>query len=146
MYTSCSTIGEILVVLQWRVIAVIKMILQFTYFSLGRIIQLKPIFDNKYQSYGKHYWTYHLKHMWVTIKFRSNIGGLYAGQIMLVSSCYSVANWCMALCNLMNCSMPGFPVLHYLPEFTQTHVHCVSIWYQYMMYSIIYSLNLHYHC
>ena len=23
----------------------------------------------------------------------------------------------------MNCSMPGFPVLHYLPEFAQTHVH-----------------------
>ena len=22
--------------------------------------------------------------------------------------------------------MPGFPVLHYLPEFTQTHIHCVS--------------------
>ena len=22
----------------------------------------------------------------------------------------------------MNCSMPGFPVLHYLPEFAQTHI------------------------
>ena len=26
----------------------------------------------------------------------------------------------------MNCSMPGFPVHHYLPEFTQTHVHYVN--------------------
>ena len=26
----------------------------------------------------------------------------------------------------MNCSMPGFPVLHYIPEFAQTHVHWVS--------------------
>ena len=26
----------------------------------------------------------------------------------------------------MDCSMPGFPVLHSLPEFTQTHVHWVS--------------------
>ena len=26
----------------------------------------------------------------------------------------------------MNCSMPGFPVLHYLPEFALTHVHWVS--------------------
>ena len=26
----------------------------------------------------------------------------------------------------MNCSMPGFPVLHYLPEFAQTPVHWVS--------------------
>ena len=23
----------------------------------------------------------------------------------------------------MNCSTPGFPVLHHLPEFSQTHVH-----------------------
>ena len=26
----------------------------------------------------------------------------------------------------MNCSMPGFPALHYLPEFAQTHVHWVE--------------------
>ena len=26
----------------------------------------------------------------------------------------------------MDCSTPGFPVLHYLPELTQTHVHCVG--------------------
>ena len=26
----------------------------------------------------------------------------------------------------MDCSMPGFAVLHYLPEFTQTHVHWVG--------------------
>ena len=26
----------------------------------------------------------------------------------------------------MDCSMPGFPALHYLPEFAQTHVHWVS--------------------
>ena len=26
----------------------------------------------------------------------------------------------------MDCSMPGFPFLHYLPEFTQTHVHRVG--------------------
>ena len=25
-----------------------------------------------------------------------------------------------------DCSMPGFPVLHYLPEFTQTHAHWVN--------------------
>ena len=27
----------------------------------------------------------------------------------------------------MNCSKPGFPVLHYLPEFSQTNVHWVSV-------------------
>ena len=26
----------------------------------------------------------------------------------------------------MNCSTPGFPVLHHLPQFAQTHVHWVS--------------------
>ena len=26
----------------------------------------------------------------------------------------------------MNCSMPAFPVLHYFPEFAQTHAHWVS--------------------
>ena len=26
------------------------------------------------------------------------------------------------LCAPMDCSMPGFPVLHHLPEFAQTHV------------------------
>ena len=30
------------------------------------------------------------------------------------------------LCDPMNCSMPGLPVHHQLPEFTQTHVHRVS--------------------
>ena len=31
------------------------------------------------------------------------------------------------LCSSMNCSMPGFPVLHYLPKFVQTHVHWVTM-------------------
>ena len=30
------------------------------------------------------------------------------------------------LCNPMDCSMPGFLVLHQLLEFAQTHVNCVS--------------------
>ena len=29
-------------------------------------------------------------------------------------------------CDLNDCSTPGFPVLHCLPEFAQTHVHWVS--------------------
>jgi len=35
----------------------------------------------------------------------------------------SVAQSCPTLCNPMNHSMPGLPVHHQLPEFTQTHVH-----------------------
>ena len=39
--------------------------------------------------------------------------------------CCSVAKSCPTPCDPMNCSMPGFPVLHYLPEFAQTHVHWI---------------------
>ena len=35
----------------------------------------------------------------------------------------SVAQSCPTLCNPMNCSTQGFPVIHQLLEFTQTHVH-----------------------
>ena len=33
----------------------------------------------------------------------------------------SVAKLCLTLCDLMGCSMPGFPFLDYLLEFAQTH-------------------------
>ena len=33
---------------------------------------------------------------------------------------------CLILCDLMDCSMPGLPVHHQLPEFMQTHVHQVG--------------------
>ena len=35
----------------------------------------------------------------------------------------SVAQWCLTLCDPMDCSMLGLPVHHQLPEFTQTHIH-----------------------
>ena len=38
----------------------------------------------------------------------------------------SVAQSCPTLCDPMNCSTPGLPVHHQLPEFTQTHLHPVS--------------------
>ena len=38
----------------------------------------------------------------------------------------SVAQLCPTLCDPMNRSMPGLPVHHQLPEFTQTHVHRVG--------------------
>ena len=38
----------------------------------------------------------------------------------------SVAKSCPTLCDSMNRSMPGLPVHHQLPEFTQTHIHRVS--------------------
>ena len=68
--------------------------------------------------------------------------GAEALKSMAFSSCITQAQllWCMGLvalllfnrklcltvCNSMDCSTPGFPVLHCLPEFVQTHVHWVG--------------------
>ena len=38
----------------------------------------------------------------------------------------SVTQSCPTLCDPMNCSTPGFPVHHQLPESTQTHAHQVG--------------------
>ena len=35
----------------------------------------------------------------------------------------SVTQLCLTLCDLMDCSIPSFPVHHQLPELAQTHVH-----------------------
>ena len=37
--------------------------------------------------------------------------------------CCSITKSCSTLCGPMDCSTPGFPVLHYLLEFAQTHIH-----------------------
>ena len=39
---------------------------------------------------------------------------------------YSVARSCPTLYDSMDCSMPGFPVLHHLPELAHTHVQWVG--------------------
>ena len=43
-----------------------------------------------------------------------------------ILGCCSVVKSCLTLCDPMDCSTPGFPVLHYLPEFSQAHVHGVG--------------------
>ena len=50
------------------------------------------------------------------------------GFILLIISVQFISfpQSCLTLCNPMNCSTPGLPVHHQLPEFTQTHVHWVS--------------------
>ena len=47
-------------------------------------------------------------------------------NLVYVQFSSSVAQSCLTLCNPMNCSTPGPPVHHQLPEFTQTHVHRVG--------------------
>ena len=44
----------------------------------------------------------------------------------MISQFSSVTQSCPTLCDPINCSTPGLPVHHQLPEFTQTHVHRVG--------------------
>ena len=48
------------------------------------------------------------------------------GTLSPVHGCCSVAQSCPTLCDPKDCSTPGFPVLHYLQECTQIHVHLVD--------------------
>ena len=46
--------------------------------------------------------------------------------LFLIIGFSSVAQSCPTLCDPTNCSTPGLPVHHQLPESTQTHVHSVG--------------------
>ena len=70
--------------------------------------------------------------LWVTNeKICGYFEGLYVCVCVCVCVCVyivqfsSVTQLCPTLCDPMNLSMPGLPVHHHLPEFTQTHVHWV---------------------
>ena len=64
----------------------------------------------------------------LTIGTRFTIWAIREFLKMLFSSVQfsSIAQSCLTLWDPMNRSMPGLPVHHQLPEFTQTHVHWVS--------------------
>ena len=47
--------------------------------------------------------------------------------VTLSDSCCSVIELCSTLCDPMNCSTSGLPVLHHLPELAKTHVHWVKM-------------------
>ena len=51
---------------------------------------------------------------------------MFCHKVFSAACCCSVTQSCLTLCNALYCSMPGFPVLHHLPEFAQTHVHWVG--------------------
>ena len=57
---------------------------------------------------------------------RTRLKRLSSSSSVFLTYCCSVTKLCLTLCDPMDCSTLGFPVLHYLPEFAQTHVHWVS--------------------
>ena len=60
--------------------------------------------------------------LWLLGRFghRVVVGG---GEVKVGCCYYSVSKSCLTLCDPMDCSTSGFPVLHYLLEFAQIHVH-----------------------
>ena len=62
---------------------------------------------------------------WQAIKGNS-MEALNKLKLELPYCCYSDAKSCPNLWEPLDCSIPSFPVLHYLPEFAQTHVHWVG--------------------
>ena len=59
---------------------------------------------------------FHLLIIWCEVQF----------IFFLLHQFSSVTQLCPTLCGPMDCRMPGLPVHHQLPVFTQTHVHRVS--------------------
>ena len=49
------------------------------------------------------------------------VGASSTSLVLFVSCCSITKSW-PTLCDPMDCSMPGFPDLHYLPKFAQIHL------------------------
>ena len=64
------------------------------------------------------------QYVWTT--FSKVNRGLRYYWILYCCHCCSVSQSCQTLCDPMDCSMPGFPVLHCLPELAQIHVDWVG--------------------
>ena len=63
-------------------------------------------------------------------KVFSSISLMLLYFFIILLPCCSAPKSSLILCDPMNCSTPGFPVLHYLPQFAQIHVHWINnaIW------------------
>ena len=60
------------------------------------------------------------------LKFQQLYHKVVPLRILRNNFCCSVAQSCLTFCSPMDCSMSGFPVLHYLLEFAQIRVHRVG--------------------
>ena len=90
------------------------------------------------QAVGVGLWTCHLTfgslHFFIyilriilfgVVRIKGATKKLFAQGLNIFSQFSSVAQLCLTLCDPINCSTPGLPVHHQLPEFTQSHVHRV---------------------
>ena len=80
---------------------------------------------------GKESFTSASQAKWVSVDVDSTSPPHHQKEITCVplyaeDSCYLTAQSCPTLCDTVDCSTPGFPVHHQLPESAQTHVHWVG--------------------
>ena len=68
------------------------------------------------------------EHIWFSFSKVDEPRVWYRGKSekQILYCCCSVTWSYPTLCKPMDCSTPGFPVLHYLPEFVQIHIHWVK--------------------
>ena len=67
--------------------------------------------------------------MFSALKNRNHLVGVDFSlfwEQFLTPSCCSVTQLCPTLCYPIDCSTPGFPVLHHLLELAETHIHWVG--------------------
>ena len=74
-------------------------------------------------------WVFHIRLASLSIMFLL-LNSIYCKDIHIIFSSVhafsSVAQLCLTLWDPMDCSMPGFSVLYYLPESAQTHIHLIG--------------------
>ena len=76
--------------------------------------------------WSKYYVEVNIKGMWkIILCQRGILKGANSALLQSCCCCCSVAKL-YPTCDPMNCSTPGSPVLYYLPEFAQIHIHWAS--------------------
>ena len=73
-----------------------------------------------------------IEFLWTQINYLSSWSCLFTCDdyiffFLFIINQFSLATQsCLSLCDFKDCSKPGFPVHHQLPELSQTHVHWVG--------------------
>ena len=91
--------------------------------------QLRGIIKADPHNYTRSCWKTHRQPSYGCLAFEANWKSeknLFISFVPYSVQFSSVAQSCPTLCDPMNHSMPGLPIQHKLPEFTQMHVHRVG--------------------
>jgi len=71
-------------------------------------------------------WSLLRKFIWLDLFSHNKSDRIIINLCHIIIQFSSVTQSCLTVCDPMDCNMPGLPVHHQLPEFTQAHVHWVG--------------------